>query len=74
MALGNVRGLSEAMAAGGATCEDGQNLPHRSPGILIIRFDNDPTRDMTPRHIVTAIARLESAGVPSENQVHILHH
>ena len=44
------------------------------PGILIIRFDNDPTRDMTPRHIVTAIARLESAGVPLENQVYILNH
>ena len=44
------------------------------PGILIIRFDNDPTRDMTPRHIVTAIAHLESAGVPRENQVYILNH
>ena len=44
------------------------------PGILIIRFDNDPTRDMTPRHIVTAIARLESAGVPLDNQVYILNH
>ena len=44
------------------------------PGILIIRFDNDPTRDMTPRHIVTAIAHLESAGVPLENQVYILNH
>ena len=44
------------------------------PGILIIRFDNDPTRDMTPRHIVTAIARLASTGVPLENQVYILNH
>jgi predicted nuclease of predicted toxin-antitoxin system len=44
------------------------------PGILIIRFDNDPTRDMTPRHIVTAISRLESTGVPLENQVYILNH
>ena len=44
------------------------------PGILIIRFDNDPRRDMTPRHIVTAIARLDSAGVPLENQVYILNH
>jgi predicted nuclease of predicted toxin-antitoxin system len=44
------------------------------PGILIIRFDNDPMRDMTPRHIVTAIARLVSAGVPLENQVYILNH
>ena len=44
------------------------------PGILIIRFDNDPTRDMTPRHIVTAIARLEAVGIPLENQVYILNH
>ena len=44
------------------------------PGILIIRFDNDPTRDMTPRHIVAAIVHLESAGVPLENQVYILNH
>jgi len=44
------------------------------PGILIIRFDNDPTRDMIPRHIVTAISHLESAGVPLENQVYILNH
>ena len=44
------------------------------PGLLIIRFANDPTRDMTPRRIVTAISRLESAGVPLENQVYILNH
>jgi len=34
------------------------------PSILIILFDNDPTRDMLPRHIVTAIAHLESTGAP----------
>src|SRR4030095_288289 len=44
------------------------------PGILIIRFHNDPLRDMTPRHIVTAIARLDSAGLLLENQVYILNH
>src|SRR5215471_11479383 len=44
------------------------------PGILIIRFDNDPTRDMTPRHIVTAIAHLEYAEVPLENQIYVLNH
>ena len=44
------------------------------PGILIIRFDNDPTRDMTPRHIVTALSRLESVAVPLENYVYILNH
>ncbi|MCZ6794289.1 MAG: DUF5615 family PIN-like protein [Planctomycetota bacterium] len=30
-------------------------------GILIIRSDNDPTRDMTLRQIVTAITKLELA-------------
>jgi len=44
------------------------------PGILIIRFDNDPTRDMTLRHIVTAISRLESTGIPLENHIYILNH
>jgi len=44
------------------------------PGILIVRFENDPTRDMTPRQIVTTISRLESAVVPLQNQVYILNH
>jgi len=44
------------------------------PGILIIRFDNDPRRDMTPRQIVLAIAALEAAGVPMMNHVYILNH
>ena len=44
------------------------------PGMLIIRLDNDPTRDMTLRQIVTAIARLEAVGVPLRNQVYILNH
>jgi predicted nuclease of predicted toxin-antitoxin system len=46
----------------------------RHPGIFIIRLDNDPTRDMTPRHIVTAMAHLEAAGAPIVNQVYILNH
>ena len=44
------------------------------PGILIIRFDNDPTRDMTPRQIVQATTRLEATDVPVTNQVYILNH
>jgi hypothetical protein len=44
------------------------------PGIVIIRLDNDPTRDMTPRQIVTAIAHLEAVGVPLANQIYILNH
>jgi hypothetical protein len=44
------------------------------PGILIVRFDNDPTRDMTPRHIVSALSRLGAAAVPLESHVYILNH
>lgn len=44
------------------------------PGMLIIRFDNDPRRDMTPRQIVRALAALEAAGVPLMNHVYILNH
>jgi predicted nuclease of predicted toxin-antitoxin system len=44
------------------------------PGMLIIRFENDPTRDMTPRQIATAISHLETAEVPLANQVYILNH
>jgi len=42
------------------------------PGILMVRQDNDPNRDMTPRAIVTALAKLESANFPLENQFVIL--
>ena len=43
-------------------------------GILVIRSDNDPTRDMTDRGILNAIAKLEGSGVPIANQLHILNH
>ncbi len=46
----------------------------KHPGILIIRCDNDPNRDMTLRQIASAIAKLESSGVPLENQAYILNH
>lgn len=41
-------------------------------GLLVVRSDNDPTRDMTDRAIVTAIENLEQAGVPTTDQVHYL--
>jgi predicted nuclease of predicted toxin-antitoxin system len=46
----------------------------RHPGILVVRRDNDPTRDMKDRDIVRAIANLENVGVPIENDLHILNH
>ncbi len=44
------------------------------PGILTVRFDNDLKRDMKPRAIVAAIRKLEAAGPPISNQLHILNH
>lgn len=41
-------------------------------GILIVRRENDPTRDMTTKGIVAAIGKLETAGVPVENEYIIL--
>ena len=51
------------MAAGG-----------KHPGILIIRQDNDPSRDMTPKGMVNAVAKLESSGFELANQFVILNH
>ena len=42
------------------------------PGILVVRKDNDPTRDMKDGDIVRAIANLEASGVPISNDLHIL--
>jgi predicted nuclease of predicted toxin-antitoxin system len=42
------------------------------PGILLVRYDNDSKRDMRPKHIVKAIAKLERASYPVTNDVVIL--
>jgi predicted nuclease of predicted toxin-antitoxin system len=42
------------------------------PNMLVVRSDNDPTRDMKDRDIVRAIAKLEKAAVPIANELHIL--
>ena len=44
------------------------------PGILVVRSDNDPTRDMKDRDVVRAISNLEGAGVPIVNEFHVLNH
>jgi predicted nuclease of predicted toxin-antitoxin system len=51
-----------------------QEAHGRHPGILIIRADNDPSRDMKDADIVRAIRNLELAGVPVANEFHILNH
>lgn len=44
------------------------------PGLLVVRADNDPTRDLTPRGIVGAIGRLAMSGLPVLGHLHILNH
>jgi hypothetical protein len=44
----------------------------RHPGILIIRFDDEPSRNLSHRAICTALANLASAGIPIDSQVHVL--
>jgi len=43
-------------------------------GILIVRKDNDPTRDLKPAGVVRAIRNLEQAAVPLKDEYHNLNH
>jgi predicted nuclease of predicted toxin-antitoxin system len=43
-------------------------------GILVVRADNDPARDMKDRDIIRALVNLEAAQVQLENELHILNH
>lgn len=44
------------------------------PGILVVRKDNNPNRDMKPNDIVRAIRNLEIAKVPIRDELNILNH
>jgi hypothetical protein len=44
------------------------------PGICVVRQDNNPARDLTPKGIVAAIRKLEAAGVPVANEYIVLNH
>jgi predicted nuclease of predicted toxin-antitoxin system len=44
------------------------------PGILVVRFDNDPRHNLTERAIATAIGNLESSNVAIPDGVHVLNH
>ena len=46
----------------------------RHPGILVVRADHDPSRDMKDQDIARAIANLEISGVPIVDEFHILNH
>ena len=43
-------------------------------GVLVVRLDNDPSRDMKDQDIFRSIGNLEGAGVPVANEFHILNH
>lgn len=44
------------------------------PGIFVVRQDNDPTRDLSAKGIVTAIRNLERAAVPIADEFVVLNH
>ena len=44
------------------------------PGLLVVRQDNDPARDMTAKGLVAALRKLEAAGAPIENEYIVLNH
>jgi hypothetical protein len=46
----------------------------RHPGLIVIRKDNDSSRDLSVRGIVNAIRKLEQSGQTIENEYHILNH
>lgn len=43
-------------------------------GVLVVRRDNDPSRDLTPAGIVRALRNLLAANVPVQDQYVILNH
>jgi hypothetical protein len=44
------------------------------PGVLVVRKDNNPKRDLTIPGIVRALARLLASGLPIADSYHILNH
>ena len=44
------------------------------PGILVVRKDNDPKKDLTMNGIVKALGKFLASGTPIADQYHILNH
>ena len=44
------------------------------PGMLVVRFDNDPRHNLTDRAIGSAISKLESSSVPIPDRIYVLQH
>jgi predicted nuclease of predicted toxin-antitoxin system len=51
-----------------------QTTHGRHAGIIAIRFDNDPRRDLKDAGIVRALRNLEQSGAPIVNEFNILNH
>jgi predicted nuclease of predicted toxin-antitoxin system len=50
------------------------NLQGHHPGILVVRRDNDPKRDLNAGGIVRAVRNLLATNIPLRDQVIILNH
>lgn len=44
------------------------------PGILVVRYDNNPAHTMRPKHVVMAMQKLEQAGIDPRDQLIVLNH
>jgi hypothetical protein len=42
------------------------------PGILLVLFDRDPRHNLSDRGIATAMSKLEAAGIPIPDHMHVL--
>ena len=51
-----------------------QGAQGQHQGILVVRMDNDPSRDMKDHDVARAISNLENAALPIANEFHILNH
>jgi predicted nuclease of predicted toxin-antitoxin system len=43
-------------------------------GILVVMFENDPSKDLHPKHIASAIGKLERAALDLANELVTLNH
>jgi hypothetical protein len=51
-----------------------QQARGRHYGVLVVRQDNDATRDLTPKGVVAALRKPEGAAVPVANEYIVLNH
>ncbi len=44
------------------------------PGILVVRFDNDPRHNLNERAITTTLENLAASGIALADKIHVLNH